>query len=76
MESTDQALWLAELLPAYRAPERALSAAYAAAAVHDYPSAALGETYSYPSGLADKLYINARVSQAFVVMLTVPVWRG
>jgi hypothetical protein len=76
VESTDQALWPLELLPAYRTRrQEALRAAYEAAVVRDYPSGALGEVYTYPSGLIDKLYMNARVSQALVVQAAVPFWK-
>jgi hypothetical protein len=76
IESTDPSLWPSELLPAYRARrQEALGAAYEAAVVRDYPSGALGEVYTYPSGLIDKLYMNARVSQALVVQSAIPVWQ-
>jgi hypothetical protein len=75
IESTDPVLWPLELLPAAKARwRRLLTAAYEAAVVRDYPSAALGAVYTYPAGLIDKLYMNARVSQALVVQATVPLW--
>lgn len=75
VESTDPALWPVELLPAAQErKQRMLDAAYQLAVVRDYPSAALGEVYTYPAGLVDKLYMNARVSQALVVLATVPLW--
>lgn len=75
--SVDQALWPVELLPAYRARKRAsLATAYELAVVRDYPSTALGATYTYPSDLVAKLYMNARVSQALVVLSASPAWRA
>ena len=75
IESTDPALWPIELLPAAKARwRRLLTAAYEAAVVRDYPSAALGALYTYPADVIAKLYMNARVSQALVVKATVPYW--
>lgn len=75
IESTDQSLWPLELLPRCRLRRHAeLSAVYEAAVVRDYPSAALGATHTYPAQVVDKLYMNARVSQALVVQDNVPLW--
>ena len=76
IESTDPELWLTELLPAAKQARLArLQTAYEVAVVRDYPSAALGAVHTYPSGLTDKLYMNARVTQALVVKSTVPFWQ-
>lgn len=75
--STDQTLWPAELLPAYKTRKReALEAAYAKAVVRDYTSSALGTPHTYPADLIGKLYMNARVSQAMAVLTTAPVWQA
>lgn len=76
IESTDPALWPIELLPRCKRRRLAeLAAAYELAVVRDYPSAALGAIHTYPADPTAKLHMNARVSQALVV-LTAPTWRA
>lgn len=74
--STDQSLWIAELLPAYkaRAVER-LTLNYSAAAQRPFTSSALGSPHQYPSTVVDKLYLTARNTQALIAGAT-STWIG